>query len=87
MFFVVLIGVLFNFNKEVIMTIFFQLGGILTETIKNELDGTFSIESLKALYEQNSHHSSSTLVCIENTHCRMGGRVLPLRWLGDVRNI
>jgi len=59
-----------------------QLGGVHPRTLKNLEDGTFSIEELEAkVREDDQHLPITTLVAIENTHNKCGGRALPLEWL------
>lgn len=33
----------------------------------------------------NDYESYTSLICIENTHNYCGGRVLPLKWLDEVK--
>lgn len=61
-----------------------QLGGIHTRTIRNEEDGTFSIDTLNNLLRDGSPWSLQHLVCVENTHCLKGGRTVPRQWLMKV---
>merc|ERR1712106_820713 len=59
-----------------------QLGGVHPRTLKNLEDGTFSIEELEAkVREDDQHLPITTMVAIENTHNKCGGRALPLEWL------
>merc|ERR1711892_344320 len=62
-----------------------QLGGVHPRTLRNLDDGTFSIEELVAkVREEDCHLPRTTLVAIENTHNKCGGRALPLEWLEKV---
>ncbi|TSK14782.1 putative low-specificity L-threonine aldolase 2 [Bagarius yarrelli] len=67
-----------------------QLAGVHSTTLTTSVDGTFDLEQL----ESKIHHSNrdvhlpcSRLVCVENTHNIMGGRVLPITFLQQVRAI
>lgn len=62
------------------------MGGIHTKSIKNECDGTFSLIQLKSHLEENINSSwvVQTLVCLENPHSRMGGKVIPTKWFDEV---
>lgn len=53
-----------------------RLGGLIPQLIPGK-DGIFSIEQLKkALRPDDIHFPKATLLCLENTHNRAGGRVL-----------
>lgn len=65
-----------------------QFGGIHSLQIPNEPDGTFSLEHLKQLFRTDDiHYPITKLVCVENTHNRCGGRILPLEWLDNLVKI
>lgn len=62
-----------------------QLGGVHPRTLRNLPDGTFSLEELRQLVRgDNPHWPVTSLVCVENTHNMVGGRVLPLGWLDEL---
>ncbi|XP_042855811.1 probable low-specificity L-threonine aldolase 2 [Penaeus japonicus] len=62
-----------------------QLGGVHPRTLKNLPDGTFSLEELRQLVRgDNPHWPVTSLVCVENTHNMVGGRVLPLSWMDEL---
>merc|ERR1719318_1929310 len=63
-----------------------QFGGVHTRPVRNMADGTFSLEDLKSVIQddQDPHSTCTSLVCIENTHNSAGGRVLPMDWLKDL---
>ena len=62
-----------------------QLGGVHPRTLKNLEDGTFSLEELVGkVREEDPHLPRTTLVAIENTHNKCGGRALPLPWLQEL---
>lgn len=62
-----------------------QFGGIHSCQIPNLPDGTFSLEKLLNLLRPDDiHYPITKLVCVENTHNRCGGRILPLDWLEEL---
>ncbi|KAK7086814.1 putative low-specificity L-threonine aldolase 1, partial [Halocaridina rubra] len=62
-----------------------QLGGIHSHTLATLQDGTFDLEEVKAAVRPyNVHLPVTKLVCIENTHNQLGGKILPLQWLDKV---
>ncbi|KAK8396967.1 hypothetical protein O3P69_005157 [Scylla paramamosain] len=62
-----------------------QIGGIHHRIIKNQPDGTFSIEELQALMRNsNEQWPRHTLVCVENTHNTLGGKALPVQWMDEL---
>lgn len=63
-----------------------QIGGVHHRVIKNQPDGTFSIDDLQALMRDNNDPwPRQTLVCVENTHNSLGGKALPVQWMDEVR--
>ena len=65
-----------------------QFGGVHLKSLQNLPDGTFDIAKLRSLAYKgiDPHFSQTGLVCIENTHNLMGGRILPPQWQEEVRN-
>ncbi|XP_066938923.1 uncharacterized protein [Macrobrachium rosenbergii] len=64
-----------------------QLGGVHSHLLKNLPDGTFDLDELKdSIRVDNIHLPSTRLVCIENTHNQLGGKVLPIPWLDELGN-
>lgn len=62
-----------------------QFGGVHSRSLTNLPDGTFCIEELKAKIRPDDQHEPQTaLICIENTHNKCGGKVLPLTWIREV---
>jgi threonine aldolase len=54
-----------------------QLSGVATRTVDG-VYGVMQLEQLDGLIRtENPHHTRTKLVCLENTHNRGGGRVLP----------
>ena len=55
-----------------------QLGGVHQRTIKTFQDGTLDLEELKSrVHPDDPHYCRTRLVCVENSHNRKGGRVIP----------
>lgn len=49
------------------------------------MDGTFSISQLLRKIRKNDIHEPITrVICVENTHNILGGKVIPLEWLEEV---
>lgn len=68
---------------------FLQLAGVHSTTLTTVADGTFDLEQLESKIRHgypDAHYPRSRLVCVENTHNIMGGRVLPVSFLQQVRN-
>jgi len=64
------------------------VGGVSPRTIRNQPDATFDLDELQAAIRENRDGFPPTgLICVENTHNRCGGAVLPLAHLRDVREI
>lgn len=69
---------------------FFQLAGVHSTTLTTLPDGMFDLDQLESKIRHgypDAHYSRSRLVCVENTHNIMGGRVLPVSFLQQVRDI
>lgn len=63
-------------------------GGIVYEPVPTQEDGRLLLEDLqRALPDDpaDPEFALPALVCLENTHCRMGGRALPLSYLREVQ--
>jgi len=61
------------------------LGGVHPRTLKNREDGTFCLQELQdKVRADDAHLPVTSLVAIENTHNKCGGRVLPLDWLEEL---
>lgn len=55
-----------------------QFGGVHPRTLRNLPDGTFDLNELKSrIQREDPHFTRTRLVCVENTHNAMGGRVIP----------
>ncbi|KAJ8345873.1 hypothetical protein SKAU_G00300660 [Synaphobranchus kaupii] len=65
-----------------------QLAGVHSTTVTNLPDGTFDLGQLESKIRHgypDAHYPRSRLVCVENTHNILGGRVLPLSFLQELR--
>eukprot|EP00095_Tigriopus_kingsejongensis_P007173 maker-scaffold134_size322110-snap-gene-0.10 protein:Tk07173 transcript:maker-scaffold134_size322110-snap-gene-0.10-mRNA-1 annotation:"probable low-specificity l-threonine aldolase 2" len=62
-----------------------QFGGVHTRALANLSDGTFAIDELRSKIRPDDPHEPQTaLVCIENTHNKCGGKVVPVEWIKQV---
>ncbi|WP_128895649.1 low-specificity L-threonine aldolase [Longirhabdus pacifica] len=62
-------------------------GGVMYEPIRTKKDGTLAIEDLAEAIPkefEDPQFALPSLICLENPHNRMGGRVLPLSYLHEV---
>lgn len=65
-------------------------GGIVYDPITTQPDGTLAIDDLAASWPhdlEDAQFALPGLICVENTHNRMGGRVLSPGYLTDVRRL
>ncbi|CAF1213589.1 unnamed protein product [Didymodactylos carnosus] len=64
------------------------LGGIHSRTVQTQPDGTLRLSDLENLirpFSANDDHFPITkLICLENTHNRMGGKVLSVEYINSV---
>lgn len=59
-----------------------SIGGVHPRTVRTLPDGTLNLEELQSkIMPDDIHFPSVRLVCIENTHNLMGGRVLSLEYM------
>lgn len=64
------------------------VGGVSPRSIRNLPDATFDLDELNAaIREDRAGFPPTGLICVENTHVRCGGAVLPLEHLREVREI
>ncbi|XP_035229253.1 probable low-specificity L-threonine aldolase 2, partial [Stegodyphus dumicola] len=64
-----------------------QLGGIHASALTTREDGTFDMEQVvNKIRPQRpaAHEPHTALLCLENTHNRCGGRVLPISFIKQV---
>jgi threonine aldolase len=66
------------------------LGGVVLHPVRTEPDGTMPIEALEAAVRSaannhnHHHHAPAGVICVENTHNRCGGAVLPPSYFAEV---
>ena len=66
------------------------LGGVVLHPVQTRPDGTMPIESLTAAIRSAAdnhnlhHHAPAGVICLENTHNRCGGAVVPPSYFGEV---
>jgi threonine aldolase len=63
------------------------VGGIHPHTLPNRPDGTLDLEDVRAAIRdpRNAHYPRTRLLCLENTHNRCGGAVLPPGYMAQAR--
>lgn len=58
------------------------LGGVHPRTVPNRADGALDLAQVEAMIRgDNEHFPVSRLICLENTHNRCGGAVLPVDYM------
>lgn len=63
-------------------------GGIMYDPISTELDGSISLNSLEKSFPldaEDPQFALPALICLENPHNRMGGKILPLTYLREIK--
>jgi threonine aldolase len=61
------------------------LGGIVPHIVKNQADGTIALADIEGAIRPDDDHAPRTrLICLENTHNRMGGVALTPGYTGQV---
>jgi threonine aldolase len=64
------------------------LASVHPRQIPNEADGTMNLASIKsAIRKVDVHFPTTKLICIEQTHNRCGGRVLPLSYIDELASL
>jgi threonine aldolase len=64
------------------------LGGLAYHPVRNQPDGTMAPADLEAaIRPEDLHYAEAGIICLENTHNRMGGAVLGLEYMDAVRAI
>ncbi|XP_022524732.2 threonine aldolase 1 [Astyanax mexicanus] len=67
-----------------------QLAGVHSTTVTTLPNGTFDLDQLDSKIRHgypDAHYPRSRLVCVENTHNILGGRVVPLPFLQELRSL
>jgi len=64
------------------------IGGVHSFAVPNQPDGTIKLEDLEsAIRVDDPHYPITKLICLENTHNRMGGRVLSIEYVEKVADL
>lgn len=63
------------------------LAGVMTRTVKGHLGAMDPADVKAAIRGSNIHYPKTTLVCVENTHNRSGGCILPLHNMKGVHEV
>ncbi|XP_073463017.1 uncharacterized protein [Aquarana catesbeiana] len=67
-----------------------QVAGVFPRPVRTLKDGRLDLQDLESKIQHgypDVHFAQTQLICLENTHNRMGGRVLPLSYMKEVRDI
>ena len=65
-----------------------SIGGVYARTVRTMPDGTLDLEDLcRKIMPDDIHCSLTRLVCVENTHNIMGGRVLSLEYMDKIAEL
>ncbi|MEE6528369.1 hypothetical protein FKM82_030591 [Ascaphus truei] len=65
-----------------------KIAGVLARPVRTRRDGCLDLQDLESKIQHgypDAHFAETRLICLENTHNRMGGRALPLSYLREVR--
>lgn len=76
-----------EFNVCVFVCLLEQLAGVYPNILHTLSDGTFDLDEIESRIRHGypqSYSTRSRLICLENTHNILGGRVLPLSFLQEV---
>ena len=64
------------------------LGGLAFHTVPTGRFGALALPDMeRAIYPADVHYAPPGLICLENTHNRCGGTVLPVEYLHSVRSL
>ncbi len=65
------------------------VGGVVLHPVPTAMDGRLELEDLRAAVRDPTDFQMARagLICLENPHCRRGGRPLPLDYLAEVRDL
>ncbi|KAK6165966.1 hypothetical protein SNE40_022768 [Patella caerulea] len=66
-----------------------HFGGVQLRPVLNKADGTFDLDEVSNMIrdEGDIHQPNTALICLENTHNKCGGRVLPISFLQQVKEL
>jgi len=63
------------------------LAGVVTFTVPSRRGAMDPEDVEKRVLRRNLHTPGTSLICIENTHNRGGGTIIPLEWMREYRDI
>lgn len=64
------------------------IAGVLLNPIKNNDDGTYSLDELRMkIRGSDIHEPKTSLAIVENTHNICGGKVISLKWLDEIATV
>lgn len=66
------------------------LGGVHVRTVPNQHDGTLRLQDIEQrirTVKDDAHFPRTKLVCLENTHNRMGGKALSIEYIHSVAQL
>ncbi|KAM4030996.1 uncharacterized protein ACNLHF_018578 [Anomaloglossus baeobatrachus] len=67
-----------------------QVAGVFPRAVRTLKDGRLDLKDLESKIQYSYpdvHFAKTRLICLENSHSRMGGRVLPLSYMQEVRDL
>uniref|UniRef100_A0A8C5QZI2 Aromatic amino acid beta-eliminating lyase/threonine aldolase domain-containing protein n=1 Tax=Leptobrachium leishanense TaxID=445787 RepID=A0A8C5QZI2_9ANUR len=67
-----------------------QIAGVFARPVRTLQDGRLDLQDLESKIQHSYpdvHVGQTRLICLENTHNRMGGRVLPVSYMKEVRDL
>ncbi|XP_073416003.1 uncharacterized protein [Dendrobates tinctorius] len=67
-----------------------QVAGVFPRSVRTLQDGRLDLKDLESKIQHDYpdvHFAQTRLICLENSHNRMGGRVLPLSYMQEVRDL
>ncbi|XP_067319943.1 uncharacterized protein [Anolis sagrei] len=67
-----------------------QVAGVHSQLLQDLPNGTFCLDEVERKIQEShrsKYHPRPELICLENTHCSAGGRVLPLTYLQELRQL
>ncbi|OCT58216.1 probable low-specificity L-threonine aldolase 2 [Xenopus laevis] len=67
-----------------------QIAGVFSRPVRTLNDGRLDLQDLESKIQHgfpDAHFGKTQLICLENSHNRMGGRVLPLSYMKEVRSL
>jgi threonine aldolase len=65
------------------------VGGLVLHSVPTQIDGRLSLANLRSAIRDKTDHQCAPpgVIVLENPHCQLGGRILPLPYIKDVREL